>query len=556
MLAGTKMETYDIREAGPGPIISNICRQLEVRKTINEVVPWDPKQCLLDPGTHVTALIINILCRRDPLYRVEEFYQEQDLELLFGTHVEPNNFNDDALGSTLDKIYAAGAKKVFSAVVLKAQLKEDIVCRVLHGDTTARLVYGNYRQVEGLNVTYGYNKEHRTDLKQYKVGLVVTEDGFPVIGEILDGNLDDKSWNKQLLSNLPAHFNLEELKKIVYVADSALVTQDSLEAIGDDLRFISRLPDTFNLAAELTQAAFTGDSWVELGKLTDGKNSASYKVQEFRRSLYGRTYRFLVVHSDHLDQRKLKSLNTQLKKRKTRLEKAVSKFIKQTFACEADAKEALKRFLKEQQNDFYPLSGSVEKLTEPVKRHKPGRPAKDDEPALRTLYKVDVQIGELDEKAYRRAKEHLSCFVLISNIFDGYSNCELLKEYKQQTVVENRFKFVKHPLYVGPLWLQKKERLEAMSYVILMALAVYIILQRRVRLALEKEDEPLKVTGDKKSFEPTGNKILELFKPVKIVYIKEGGIVKRFLPERYLELSRAMKMIGFKMEIFIKPRSP
>jgi len=96
MLAGTKMETYDIREAGPGPIISNICRQLEVRKTINEVVPWDPKQCLLDPGTHVTALIINILCRRDPLYRVEEFYQEQDLELLFGTHVEPNNFNDDA----------------------------------------------------------------------------------------------------------------------------------------------------------------------------------------------------------------------------------------------------------------------------------------------------------------------------------------------------------------------------------------------------------------------------------------------------------------------------
>jgi len=441
-------------------------------------------------------------------------------------------------------------------VVLKAQLKEDIVCRVLHGDTTARLVYGNYRQVEGLNVTYGYNKEHRTDLKQYKVGLVVTEDGFPVIGEILDGNLDDKSWNKQLLSNLPAHFNLEELKKIVYVADSALVTQDSLEAIGDDLRFISRLPDTFNLAAELTQAAFTGDSWVELGKLTDGKNSASYKVQEFRRSLYGRTYRFLVVHSDHLDQRKLKSLNTQLKKRKTRLEKAVSKFIKQTFACEADAKEALKRFLKEQQNDFYPLSGSVEKLTEPVKRHKPGRPAKDDEPALRTLYKVDVQIGELDEKAYRRAKEHLSCFVLISNIFDGYSNCELLKEYKQQTVVENRFKFVKHPLYVGPLWLQKKERLEAMSYVILMALAVYIILQRRVRLALEKEDEPLKVTGDKKSFEPTGNKILELFKPVKIVYIKEGGIVKRFLPERYLELSRAMKMIGFKMEIFIKPRSP
>lgn len=556
MLAGVKMDTYDIREAGPGPIISNICHQLEVRKTINDVVPWDPKQCLLDPGTHVTALIINILCRRDPLYRVKEFYEEQDLDLLFGADVEPNNFNDDALGSTLDKIYAAGAKKVFSAMALKAQLKEDIVCRVLHGDTTARLVYGNYRQVEGLNVTYGYNKEHRADLKQFKVGLVVTEDGFPVIGEILDGNLDDKTWNKQLLANLPEHFNLEELRKVVYVADSALVTRDNLEMMGTDLRFISRLPDTFKISSELTQAAFAKDNWVKLGKLTGGKNSASYEVQEFRRELYGQQYRFLVVHSDYLDQRKLKGLNSRLQKQKTGLEKAAQKLMKLCFACQADAQEALTRFFKEQQNNFYPLSGSAEKYTETVKRRKAGRPAKDEEPALRVFYKIHVQVGELDKKAYQRIKEHLSCFVLISNIFDDYSVDGLLKEYKEQSVVENRFKFVKHPLYVGPLWLQKKERLEAMSYVILMALAVYIILQRRVRLALEKEDEPLKITGDKKSFEPTGNKILELFKPVKIVYIKEGGSVKRFLPERYLELNRAIKLIGFDMEIYIKTRSP
>jgi len=550
------MQTYDTKEAGPGPIISNICHQLEVRKTINDVVPWDPKQCLLDPGTHVTALIINILCRRDPLYRVKDFYLEQDLELLFGIDAEPNHFNDDALGGTLDKIYAAGAKKVFSAVVLKAQLKEEITCRVLHGDTTSRLVYGNYRQAEGLNITCGYNKEHRTDLKQFKVGLVVTEDGFPVIGEILDGNLDDKSWNKQLLANLPGYFNVEELKKIVYVADSALVTRDNLEAMGEDLKFISRLPDTFNLTSELTEAAFASNGWVEFGKLTDGKNSATYKAYELRRALYGRQYRFVVVHSDHLDKRKLRSLDKRLKKKKAELQKSVEKLMKLCFACEADAKEALKRFLKEQQNDFYPLNGSVEKLTETVRCHKPGRPAKDKKPELRTVFKAHLQVGELDEKACQREIKHLSCFVLISNIFDGYSAYGLLKEYKQQSVVENRFKFVKHPLYVEPLWLQKNERLEAMSYVILMALAVYIILQRRVRLALEREDEPLKVTGDKKSFEPTGNKILELFKPVKIVYVKEGGKVKRFLPERYLELNRAIQMIGLKIEIYIKPRSP
>ena len=377
------MQTYDIKETGPGPIISNICRQLEIQKTINDVVPWDSKQCLLDPGTHVTALIINILCRRDPLYRIKEFYREQDVELLFGPGIKYDYFNDDALGKTLDKIYQAGPKKVFSAVTLKAQLKEGITYRVLHGDTTARLVYGDYEYKEDvLNITRGYNKEHRTDLKQFKVGLMVTEDGFPVFGEVLDGNLDDKTWNKQLIKNLPDYFNLEELKKIIYVADSALVTQDNLQAMGDDLQFISHLPENFNLASELIRAAFVKNKWLELGKISPGKKSASYKVQEFTRELYGRRYRFLVVYSNHLDKRKLNGLNSRLKKQKDTLEKAAQKFMKLTYACEADAKDALIRFLKDHRNNFYPLSGEVEKTTEKVKRKKSGRPPKDEEPDI------------------------------------------------------------------------------------------------------------------------------------------------------------------------------
>jgi transposase len=551
------MKSYDIKETGPGPIISHLCKQLEIAKTINDAVTWGEKQCLLAPGTHVEALIINILCRRDPLYRVRDFYREQDVELLFGKGVKANYFNDDALGNTLDKIYASGPKKVFSAVVLKAQLKENINYRVLHSDTTARLTYGAYEQEEGLRIVPGYNKEHRKDLKQFKIGLLVTQEGFPVLGEILDGNLDDKTWNKQLLQNLPEHFNLETLKKIIYVADSALVTESNLRAMGEELQFISRLPNTFDLASWLTQAAFTRNNWLELGKISPGGKSASYRLQEFKKELYGRQYRFLVVHSDHLDKRKLRGFNSRLQKQRATLEKEAAKLMKMDFACEPDAKDALDRFLKTHGNDFYPLSGNVEKILEKVKRKKPGRPSKDEKQKYCELYKISLQIAELDEEAYNREKERLSCFLLISNIFHGYNAGEILKEYKKQSVVENRFKFVKSPLYVGPLWLQKNERLEAMSYVILMALAVYIILQRRVRCALEKEEEPLRLTGDKKSFVPTGNKILELFRPVKILYIKEEGTVKRYLPERYCrDLGRALGMIGFRMEIFTEPRAP
>ncbi len=195
-----------------------------------------------------------------------------------------------------------------------------------------------------------------------------------------------------------------------------------LELMGDQLQFISHLPDSFNLTSEFTKAAFTTDKWEQLGKLSPGRKSASYKIQEFKRELYGQQYRFLVVHSDQLDKRKLRGLNSRLKKHKTELEKEVVKMMKLTFACEPDAKEALFRFLKDHQNDFYPLSGNVAETQEKVKRNKRGRPAKDEQPEYSTFYKVHVQVGGLDEKAFAREEEQLCCFVLISNIFNRYSS--------------------------------------------------------------------------------------------------------------------------------------
>ena len=35
---------YDVKDLGPAPIISHICRQLKVRQSVNQEVPWDEKQ--------------------------------------------------------------------------------------------------------------------------------------------------------------------------------------------------------------------------------------------------------------------------------------------------------------------------------------------------------------------------------------------------------------------------------------------------------------------------------------------------------------------------------
>ena len=547
---------FDICEAGVMPLINAFCESFDLTETINQNLPWDEKQCKLSPGDHIKALVLNILNKRTALYQVENSFREYDLELLFGPGVSPEDFNDDVLGRTLDKFYAANPKKVFSTFALKAIAKDNVDLSIIHGDTTSKVVYGQYEGKGHLNVTYGKSKDHRADLKQYICGLLTTGDGgVPLFGEVKDGNFNDKTWNKELLPQLAELMDIEELKKITYVADSALVNKSCLERIQDQkLKFISRFPHNFNLADELIEEAWAKNEWIEVGRLAKKKNSAEYKYWETRRKIYGHKYRMIVVHSTHLDGRKLKGLNKRLENRKAELQKAIKEIEKKEYACIPDAEKDLNRFLKENENRFYPLEGHVEKDKVRKKRKNRGRPRADETPEYEEKIRVRIELGELKEVAVNEERERLSCFILITNVDEEKRNgLEILKEYKRQHTVENKFKFIKNPVMVGPIYLQKKERLEALTYVVLIALLIYTILERRVRQALEKEEEPIILKGNVKSFEPTGNRILELFESVKILKIDEGGFVKRIIPNRYLKLQRLLGFAGFDMSIYQAP---
>ncbi len=84
------------------------------------MVTWDPKQCRLSPGTLLEALVINVLVARKPLYRVEEFYSEMNLNVSFGEKITADAFNDDALGRAFTKLAKAHPNRVYLALALSA----------------------------------------------------------------------------------------------------------------------------------------------------------------------------------------------------------------------------------------------------------------------------------------------------------------------------------------------------------------------------------------------------------------------------------------------------
>ncbi|MCD9026193.1 DUF4277 domain-containing protein [Cohnella silvisoli] len=136
--------------AGPSQLIAALCDESGLEKKINESVDRHPSYWKVTPGTHIKALIINILCSRTPRYRVEEFYEQLDVELLFGSGRKASDFNDDALARTLDVLYEAEGWKVYSGLALASLKHLGLPLTTFHNDTRSFSMYCDYPDTEEL----------------------------------------------------------------------------------------------------------------------------------------------------------------------------------------------------------------------------------------------------------------------------------------------------------------------------------------------------------------------------------------------------------------------
>ena len=213
---------FEIIRPGPGRLIRALIDELQIIETINNQVRWDPKQWKISPGELIAALIITFFCQRHALYKVCDFYKHQDLDLLFGRKdLCANDFNDDCLARSLDRLEESEFHKLYGLILVK---------------------------------------DKRFDLKQIKSGLCVNSDGFPIHGEPINGNKDDKTWSGELLTKFKKVVN-DELTQIL-VADSALITIKNLKIMYEKgILFISRLPDNFGSSEELKLRAWRENNW-------------------------------------------------------------------------------------------------------------------------------------------------------------------------------------------------------------------------------------------------------------------------------------------------------
>ncbi|UXC23419.1 IS1634 family transposase [Weizmannia sp. FSL K6-0777] len=533
---------------GPSQLLSKLCDEIELEKTINDLVKWDSVRCHISPGTRIKALVLNILCSGKPLYKVHEFYQNLDSEMLFDTSISPDQLNDDALGRALDYLYKAEAWKVYSTLALKALKKLNLPIGVLHNDTTSISVYGEYKQPkeDGLQITYGYSKAHRPDLKQIVLGMGVTPERIPILAKVENGNTSDKSWNVEFIQKMRKILSHEDWKNLIYQADSALITTENLAEIQQqNLSFISRLPDTFGLSTELKKEAWLLNNWERVGSLSNKKDAAIYQIQAFERQIQNLPYRFLVVHSNNLDQRKEKTLNRAIEKEEIQLKKEIEKLSKVIFHCKEDALEAIQSFKKKQKASYFCYKLNVQMSDQPIKRKKRGRPKKDEQTKREQIYQIQLESFEKDHDFIENKKRMLSTFVLITNKLDEetLSNQEVLRVYKGQSAVETRFRLIKDSQMIDAIYLKTPERVEALGIVYVMALLIKELKEKNLSLILK---------GKRKLYQPTGQALLEQLEDITVILINQNRQKLRLLPDNIdSQAKKIIELCGYDLSIYV-----
>src|ERR671928_612557 len=115
------------------PLIKAYADQLGLGSLINHYVPTEME---VDAGTVVLAMVLDTLSGRSPLYRLEEFFAQQDTALLLGQALAPDAFNDDTVGRVLERLYDVGTMKIFTACAVRADQAYGLDKRYVHFDTT------------------------------------------------------------------------------------------------------------------------------------------------------------------------------------------------------------------------------------------------------------------------------------------------------------------------------------------------------------------------------------------------------------------------------------
>ncbi|HEY9830408.1 MAG TPA: IS1634 family transposase [Stenomitos sp.] len=541
MKASSQIQVQNLDHLG---LVAGIIDEIGVVEQVNQLVGQHSCE-KVSPGHVVKAMLINGLgFVSAPLYMFPKFFEGKATEHLIGEGVKAEHLNDDRLGRVLDKLYSTGLEQLFTSIALKAVKKYGVSTYSVHLDSSSFHVHGKYEQElpkvtfisresnrdnpngtdieekiapSPIEITYGYSRDHRPDLKQFIIDLISSGDGdVPLFLRVADGNEADNAVFAKILCKFREQLTLDSLM----VADSALYSAPNL-ALMTNLKWLCRVPLTINEAKELV-SQISEEQLVNSG-------IEGYKLAVHKSHYGGIEQRWLVVESQSRRATDQHNLQQKLSKSEKEAQKKLKQLCQEKFTCPLAAVEVAQRF--GQKLKYYNLTDiqAVEFLSESTqsKAIEGSTPGK-------ISYRIKATLVR-DQNVIERETRCAGRFILATNVLEvtDLSNDQMLCEYKAQQSAERGFGFLKDPLFfTDSIFINSPERVEALAMLMGLCLLVYTLGQRQLRQALKQAQSGIKNQLGKLTERPTLRWIFQCFQAVHLLLVKEVKQVSNLTDER------------------------
>lgn len=425
-------------------------RRIGLREIVDRYCPME--RCPgLSHGECVELLVLHLLQapKRSPLYKLEEWASEHSTELLYDAPASA--FNDDRIGRALDAA-SESISAIETAVVAQAITTYKIDTSAIHWDLTHVTFSGAYEAVEAVRPGYGGGRLHE---RQVKLSLHATNDGgIPIRHQVLPGGDHQAPYAPAMLADLQRRLERSDL---LIISDRAGISYENLVAYRKGkARCIGVLQET---AAEREMlAAVPRSEFQELSYRAPSAKDAVYRavdttlVMERQKKAKPLEVRALLVHSTRREADDAAARAEQLARVEQRLEQIRSylnqgRYAKRDYAGEQVAKEI-------------PKGWEAILHAEVIGEDK----------ALELHWSVD-------EAALAEAARGDGRYILIADVEESVSADRIFELFKEQHVIEKRFRALKNDLIVQPVWLHNEERIRALLLCFVLALIVYTIIE-------------------------------------------------------------------------------
>jgi transposase len=512
-------------------LVAGMFEELGITEVIDRATKQDPEMRIVTAGHAVKAMVLNGLgFINQQLYLVPHFFQNKPIPRLIAPGIQASHLNDDTLGRALDTLYDFGVTELYCLIAATAAQRLGLTPTFSHLDTTSFHVDGRYNSAQPpdeqvVHITQGYSRDHRPDLNQVMLELVVEHQaGIPVLMQPLSGNSSDSKAFGQVVSDHIAH--LHPTPNPTYlVADSALYSAENLQKLAaTNLQWITRVPATLREA----QAVLAQAEPQTMAPLTAG-----YRYHVVPSSYGGVEQRWVLIYSEHRQAQAQHTVDKQWLKQSDLEAKAFKKLCRTAFACEADAQQALSRFVAGLQTTFLHDSTVC-----PTPHYgKRGRPGPGAQPDQCVYHSAGALASRLTDR--QRRVDQQSCFILATNELDEsqVSAQAVLDGYKGQAQAERGFRFLKDPQFLASsLYLKKPERLMALLMVMTVCLLVYAALEYRIRTALKEQDATFPDQKGKRIQNPTARWVFHSFVGIHVLYIPGQGLMILNLTDEHQHL--------------------